>query len=308
MKQARSTKSLGYSSPSIEKVAVRLLDHAPCHLGEGPNYDHVSDTAWWFDIVEQTLFEAKLATGAVSSHVMPVMASALAFVDEGTQLVVGEDGLYRRDVRSQSMTRFASYSVSDIPMRSNDARVHPSGTLWFSIMGLQAEVGAGSIYAFHHGTIRPLFRGITIPNAICFSPDGSTGYFADSHRNLMMRVSLDPETGLPTADPVPFLRHQGEGWLDGAVTDVAGNIWCAHWGGSCVMAYSPFGKPMRRISVPALQPSCPVFVGTRLDTLLLTSASQDMDENARSNDPNHGRTMLLSLKVEGKIEPRVRLA
>ena len=47
-------------------------------------------------------------------------------------------------------------------------------------MGRKAEAGAGAIYALHRGEMSLLYPGITIPNAICFSPDGTIGYFADT--------------------------------------------------------------------------------------------------------------------------------
>ncbi len=72
-----------------------------------------------------------------------------------------------------------------------------SGTFWIGTMGRRAERGAGAIYALHRGEIVRLFPNISIPNAICFSPDGATGYFADSAENVLYRVALDPGTGLP---------------------------------------------------------------------------------------------------------------
>lgn len=290
-----------------EEVPVRILHDVRCHLGEGPAYDAASDTAWWFDILERRLHEAWLATGEIKVHALPVMASALAFVDDRQQLIVAEDGLYLRSLADGSLVLHTRLPAGDIPMRTNDARVHPSGTLWFSTMGRRAEIGAGAIHAFHGGRTVPLFPGLTIPNAICFSPDGRWGYFADTHLNQLMQVALDPATGLPAAVPATLLTHGGPGGLDGAVTDAEGLIWCAHWGGGCVTAYAPSGEALRCISVPARQPSCPVFVGRDFRTMLVTSAFEGMDDEARASDPQHGRTFLLDLGVAGRAEPRVKL-
>jgi sugar lactone lactonase len=62
----------------MEEVATTILSRHHCLLGEGCTYDPVTDTAWWFDILERTLFRADLASGAVISHALPVMASVLA--------------------------------------------------------------------------------------------------------------------------------------------------------------------------------------------------------------------------------------
>jgi len=291
----------------IEDVPARVLSEARCHLGEGPAYDAGSDTAWWFDILERRLFEAHLSTGTVTAHELPFMASALAYLDNDYQLVVAEDGLYLRSIRDGGLTLHEPLEASNPATRSNDARVHPSGTFWVSTMGRKAEEGAGTIYALHQGELRPLFAGVTIPNAICFSLDGATGYFSDTRENVLYRVALDPATGLPIEAPVALYRHFGEGGLDGAVVDVQGLIWCARWGAGCVDAYTGEGERVRSVRVPARQSSCPVFVGASFDRMLVTSAYEGMDEAVRAADPQHGRTFVLDIGVSGRPEPRVRL-
>lgn len=295
------------ASSTPEALAVTVLCGEHCHLGEGAAYDAATDTAWWFDILERQLFEAKLGTGEIVCHPLPVMASALAHVDERRQLLVTENGLMLRDIVTGDIKTLIPVEADNPATRSNDARVHPSGTLWFSTMGRRAEVEAGTIYAWHAGTVVSLFAGITIPNAICFSPDGLTGYFADTAANRLHRVRLDPGTGLPLEPPLVIHRHRGEGGLDGAVTDGDGLIWCAIWGGARLNAYSPEGDLLRSVAVPARQASCPVFVGATYDRMLVTSAWQDMDETARAADPHHGRTFILDARARGRAEPYVRL-
>ena len=305
-----TTVEAGYaqgSGPAVEQVAASLLCAERCHLGEGPAYDAASDTAWWFDILERRLFEARLSTGAIAIHRLPVMASALAYVDDARQLMAAEDGLYLRATASGALQRLIAIGPDNATTRSNDSRSHPSGTYWTGIMGRKAEVGAGSIYALHRGELKRLFTDLTIPNAICFSPDGATGYFADTRENVLCRVPLEPATGLPSGEPSALYRHDGKGGLDGAVTDADGVIWCARWGGGCIDAYSPDGAHIRCVATPALQTSCPVFVGPGYTRLLVTSAYEHMDAAARAADPEHGRTFLLDLGVRGRPEPRVLL-
>ncbi len=291
----------------MEHVATTVLSAERCHLGEGPTYDIRTGTAWWFDILEKRLFEADIASGRVRSHALGRMGSALARIDAARQLVVAEDGLYIRHVAGGRLELFAPLEADNPATRSNDARVHPSGTLWLGTMGRRAEPRAGAIHALHRGRIVRLYPDITIPNAICFSPDGGIGYFADTATNVMHRVPLDAATGLPTGDPVPFIRHQGVGGIDGAVVDADGLIWNARWGGGCVDVYDPGGTRLRALRVPARQSSCPAFVGNDLSRLLVTSAWQGMDEAARAADPEHGRTFILDVAARGRADPDVKL-
>jgi sugar lactone lactonase YvrE len=236
------------------------------------------------------------------------MASALARIDAERQLISAEDGLYIRSIIDGRMTLYCPLEADNPSNRSNDARVHPAGTFWIGTMGRKAEAGAGAIYALYRGEISRLFSGISIPNAICFSPDGAIGYFADTAKNELYRVALDPLTGLPRSTAEVLLRHRGVGGLDGAVVDADGMIWIARWGGGCVDVYNPKGERVRCLQVPARQTSCPAFVGPDFSRLLVTSAWQDMDEAARAADPEHGRTFLLEVAVRGRPEPDVKLA
>ncbi len=291
----------------MEDVPTTMLAAERCHLGEGPTYDAATDTAWWFDIMERRLFEARIESGAITVHALDKMASALARIDAKRQLIVAEDGLYIRHLADGRMELFAPLEADNPATRSNDARVHPSGTLWLSTMGRNAEPHAGAIYALHRGQISRLFADVTIPNAICFAPSGEIGYFADTATNVMYRVALDAFSGLPLGDPVPFIQHHGIGGLDGAVVDEDGLIWNARWGGGCVDVYDPTAKRLCSLRVPASQSSCPAFVGRDLSRLLVTSAWQGMDAAERASDPDHGRTFILEAGVRGRHEPNVKL-
>jgi sugar lactone lactonase YvrE len=292
----------------MERVATSVLSAERCHLGEGPTYDATADTAWWFDILEGRLFEAHLGSGQVRIHQLGKMASALARIDANRQLIAAEDGLYIRSVTDGAMTLYRPLEAENALTRSNDARVHPSGTFWIGTMGRRAERGAGAIYALHRGELTQLFAHITIPNAICFSPDGALGYFADTRKNELYRVALDSATGLPRGAPEMLITHRGIGGIDGAVVDADGLIWNARWGGGCIDVYSPAGEHLRSLHVPARQTSCPAFVGPDLSRLLVTSAWQGMDEAARAADPEHGRTFLMEAAARGRAEPDVKLA
>ena len=137
----------------MEEVPTAVLCGERCHLGEGPTYDAATDTAWWFDIVERRLFEARLDTGRITIHTLGVMGSALGRIDAHRQLLVADDGLYVRDTADGRMTPYRPLEADNAATRSNDARVHPSGTFWIGTMGRQAERGLGAIYALYRGEL-----------------------------------------------------------------------------------------------------------------------------------------------------------
>lgn len=287
---------------------IETLCDIACELGEGPAWDPYAGALFWLDIVARRMLEQKPGAETVI-HELPFMASAVAAIDAERQLVVSETGLHVRSRADGALSLLASVEADRADTRSNDARVHPSGALWFGTMGKEAQRKAGAIYRHFRGETRTLFPEITIPNSICFSPDGATAYYADTAKNLLFRVECDPSNGLPTGEPKLFLDHRGhEGGLDGSVIDRDGVIWNARWGAGRIDAYAPDGEHLRSIAMPVRQPSCPAFQGPAADRLAVTSAWQGMDEEARAADPHAGKTFLVDLPVRGRHEPLFALA
>src|SRR5437870_13375520 len=110
----------------MDQVPTAVLCSERCHLGEGPTYDASTDTAWWFDIVERRLFEARLDTGRITIHSLDVMGSALGRIDAHRHLLVADDGLYIRDAAEGRMTLYRTLEADYAATCSNDARCHPS--------------------------------------------------------------------------------------------------------------------------------------------------------------------------------------
>ena len=285
----------------------RVLCDTACQLGEGPTYDPASGKAFWFDIKGQKLHELHLTSMTKAVHDLPFLGSVLAVIDAARQLIVSDQGLFIRTVADGRLTPFAK--LEDKPVnRSNDGRVHPSGALWASTMGRSAEKQSGAIYHVAGERVTKLFSNITIPNSICFSPDGGTGYFVDSDVNHLMKVALDPKTGLPAGEPAVLSDQSGTpGDIDGSVCDADGLIWNARWGAHAVDVYKPDGTKVARYAVPALQSSCPAFIGEKADRLLVTSAWADMDAAARLADPHAGQAVELGITVKGRFEPAFAL-
>ncbi|MCO6186950.1 SMP-30/gluconolactonase/LRE family protein [Rhizobium sp. L1K21] len=288
----------------------RALCETGLELGEGPSYDPVRNTAFWFNIVHKELHELNLSSGEKQVHALPAMCSVLARIDDKRQAVVSEHGIYIRDVESGAMELAVAIEKDEAHMRSNDGRVHPSGALWFGTMTKTGDgrEGAGSIYHVAGTKVTKLYSGISIPNGICFSPDGSTGYFVDTVENVLKKVALDPKTGLPAGAPQVFSdERQNPGGCDGSVCDADGNIWNARWGVGEVQVYDPSGIKTAAYKLPTSQTSCPAFIGPNADRLLVTSAKEDMSAEQLAAEPQAGFTFELGVAVNGRLEPDFKL-
>lgn len=292
----------------MSEIEVKALSSHRAELGEGASYDPQSDSLLWFDIVNGLLLQHPLAGNETIVHRIGQMASAVATIDHGRQLIFTETGFFVRDRLSGGLTLLAPLEADTPATRSNDARVHPSGAFWAGTMGKKAETGAGAIYWFFKGEIRRLFDRISIPNSIAFSPDGRIAYFVDSAIGDLMRVACDPATGLPTGEPQVFARIEGPGDFDGSVVDKDGTLWNARWGEGRLLAYAPDGTLTRTIALPASQVTCPAFIGPNADRLAVTSAFVGLEAEVRAREPHAGATFHLDLPVRGRHEPAVLIA
>jgi len=286
-----------------------IFSNTVCALGEGPAAHPALGRLFWFDILGRRLLEQPFEGGHTTVHDLPVMASVMAVVDDHTQLIAAENGLYLRDVANGRLRLHTPLEADNRVTRSNDGRVHPCGALWIGTMGKRAEAGAGALYWFFRGELRLLFAGVSIINSIAFTADGQTAYFADTALGTIWRIATDPLTGLPQGERQTFATiPAGEGGPDGSVTDADGLLWNARWGGGCLDVYAPDGRRLRSVSVPARQVSCPAFIGAAADRLAVTSATQGLDRTALVTDPLAGQTFLLPATVAGRFDPPVRLA
>lgn len=291
-------------------ATTRRLPAPACELGEGPHYDHATDTAFWFDIIGKRLWEHRFATGETLSWDLPCMGSVVARIDDRTQLLATEDGFYLRDRANGALTRLAALEADNVKTRSNDGRVHPSGRLWIGTMGKNAERRAGAIYLFDGRESRLLYPDISIPNSICFSPDGKLGYFTDTPVGTIWRVALDPATAMPLGEPEPFLQTSAlplGGHFDGSIVDADGVLWNAAWAGGSVSGFAPDGSLVKTFEVPAARTTCPCFVGPALDRMIITSAWEGYDATARAADPGAGLTYLVNGHFNGLANSAFKL-
>ena len=279
-------------------------------LGEGPISHPDRNCLIWFDILRRQLYERPFTGGEPRVHDLDAMASAAALVDADRILLATEVDLRLFNLETGLGQPVIPFLADQSGLRANDGRVHPtSGAFWISSIGKKAEAEAGAIWWFRAGEMRLLFDRITIPNAICFSPDGTTAHFSDTDKRTIWRVKVDPETGLPAGQPVVF-RHfaEGDGAPDGAIIDADGTLWTAGWGASVLHAFSPDGARIESLGLPVSQPTCPAFFGPALNEIVITSSREHMSAEAIAAEPVAGSVVKLRRNVHGLREPYVKIA
>jgi sugar lactone lactonase YvrE len=275
-----------------------IFDARACELGEGALWHPIREELLWFDILNRTLHSKG------RSWTFPEYVSAAGWISADELLVACETGLFRLDLTTGDRSAVAA-AGTDVT-RSNDGRADRQGGFWFGTMGKKAEKGAGAIWRWHRGALRRLYDGVTIPNAICFTPDGRAAHFADTALGRVMKVALDAE-GWPRGEPQLWLDLDRAGLNpDGAVIDAEGRFWNAQWGAGRVACYAPDGVFLHAVETPgAPHASCPAFGGPGLSTLYVTTAREHMDTAALQAHPASGQTFAFPGAGKGLPEPQV---
>lgn len=277
-----------------------IFDSRACELGEGPLWHPLRNELFWFDILNRTL-HSQARSFSFSGYV-----SAAGWISRDELLLASETGLIRFDLVTGTEQAIAEAGTA--ATRSNDGRADRQGGFWFGTMGKKAEKGEGAIWRWHGGELRQLFKGVTIPNAICFTPDGGAAYFADTPLGKVMKVALDAQ-GWPKGEPEAWLDLARAGLNpDGAVIDAEGRFWNAQWGAGRVACYGPDGVFLHAVETPgAPHSSCPAFGGPGLTTLYVTTALEHMDAEARARHPASGQLFAFPGTAKGLPEPQVIL-
>ncbi|MDZ4095975.1 MAG: SMP-30/gluconolactonase/LRE family protein [Paracoccaceae bacterium] len=283
----------------------RIFDARPCALGEGPLWHPVRGQLFWFDITANRLLSQ--TTAGPQEWRFDENVSAAGWISRAEMIIASETALLRFNVETGQSDVLCPLEADSPDTRSNDGRADPQGGFWIGTMSKTQVPKAGAIYRFHRGELRRLFPEITIPNAICFAPDGKSAYFADTRDGRVMRVALDA-AGWPVGTPQTFVDLRAEALNpDGAVVDAQGVLWLAQWGAARVAAYAPDGQFLRAVEFAAPHTSCPAFGGADLNTLFCTTALQGMSDAARAKHPDAGKTFAADGVARGQAEHRVIL-
>jgi L-arabinonolactonase len=283
--------------PPFTRVATLAVD-ARCTLGEGAAWCTRRQAVIWTDIDGSRLWQFSPASGDVRSWALPDRAGAFVLCTSGRVLLGLAKGLAFADIDGHS----GSGPLRVVPVlpvepdeprtRINDGRTDRQGRFVFGTMNEQHATGErlGHFYQFTlaHGVRRLPLDPVAISNSLCFSPDGATIYFADSPTARIMCGDYDGEAARVTRVREFVRLDAGDGMPDGSVVDAGGGLWNAAWGSGTVRRYTSAGALDRTVTMAAINVTCPVFGGSALADLYVTSSRQEMDEAALAARPHAG--------------------
>jgi sugar lactone lactonase YvrE len=260
-------------------------------LGEGTRWDARREELLRVDILAGRVYRDRVADdGAlvpVRTYDVPGTVGALAPVagDDGWVLAAGQQVLHLAE--DGVLTPMAD--VVGAGSRLNDAACDKQGRLWAGTLADDHHEGGGALFRLDTGgRVERVLDGLTIPNGMGWSSDGTTMYLIDSGPRTVTAFAFDPVLGAISAARVLIAVPEGQGSPDGMTVDAAGDLWIAFYGGACVRRYSPDGGLLEELPVPAEESTCCAFAGPGLSRLYVTTATELWTEEQRLADPAAG--------------------
>ncbi|WP_275288397.1 SMP-30/gluconolactonase/LRE family protein [Halomonas elongata] len=286
--------------------AVELALELDMSLGESPVWSTERQTLYWVDINRGHVYAWSPAGHETPRrHDFEHTVGCVALTEEGL-LVATAPGLTHLSLPSGEHSDPGVANPEwglDGGNRFNDGRCDPAGRFWVGT--LNPEQGGAALYRLEDGHLIAARRDLHIANGLAFSPDGRWLYHTDSPTRRVMRHAFDAATGEVGVGEtwIDLDAHDLPGVPDGAAVDIDGHYWSALYGGARVARFDSEGRLVAQYAVPCPNPTMVAFGGRDLRTLYITTATQDMDDQALRRHPLAGSLLSLEVETPGLAEP-----
>ena len=286
--------------------AVEIALAANADLAEGPVWDSEDSVLWWVDIFRGEVHRFDPASGRDELFQLDGPVGSLALRRSGGLVLALRDGFYGYRPGGE-VVPLAKPELERRHNRFNDGRTDRQGRFWAGSLHLKETEPTGALYRLDaDGGCSRMADGVYASNGTAFSPDGRTGYHADSQQGLVWRFDCDPETGALSNRRVFIEIARKHGAPDGAIVDRDGCYWLTHAGGWRIVRYDPQGRIDRVVQLPVEIPTSAAFGDRDGRTLFITTARYSLSPEALSIQPLAGCILAINAGVGG--EPDARFA
>ena len=292
--------------------AVCVLDCGN-DLGEGPVWDGAGGALWWLDIRGWRLQRWEPATGNLRDWRLPDLCGCFALCADGQVILALRSGVHRFNLDTGAAT-FLFDPEADLPgNRPNDGKCDRAGRFWIGTMQANfTDDGAGLPITRNSGWVHRVDADLTtsrldgpfgIVNTFAWSPGNDVLYSADSLAGVIHAYDYDHATGA-IANRRVFSALKDHGVPDGSTVDADGYLWNARVNHGSVIRFAPDGRVDREIPLPVSRPTSCMFGGPDLQTLYVTTASDELSGDARAAQPLAGHLFAIETPVPGLPEAR----
>lgn len=167
-------------------------------LGEGVLWDVESQSLWWTDIQRRALFTCDWRSQRLTRFATPERLGSFGLVAGSDKIVAAFESGFAFFHPANGGIEWLERPLHGMKgVRFNDGRVDRQGRFWAGTMAeTKSQVGNANLYCLNgSGQAHPRESGIAISNGICWSPDSSRFYFADSPKGTISVYDFDSAMG-----------------------------------------------------------------------------------------------------------------
>lgn len=271
-------------------------------LAEGPWWDGERERLLWVDIVAGRVLEGRLADldiKVVRDWRLAGMTGAVAVTSDGDLLIAGQEGLVLLGDAEDHVTTGPRLLASGCGRRLNDGCPDPAGRYLVGTLTIGGpDESAEELFVVEpDGTVATVDDDLSLSNGLAWSADGTRMFSTDTMRGVVWERDYDPASGARD-ERRPFIEVT-DGYPDGCTVDSEDHLWVAHWGIGEVRRYAPDGTLVDRVRVDAPNTSAVTFAGPDLRTLVITTASVELEPEQLAAHPDSGRLFVARYDVPG---------
>jgi len=271
--------------------------------GEGVYWNANDGCVWWTDIEGKCIWSLNPQTGESREYTMPERVCCFAPRQSGGLVIAFADRISFFDLDNSHEEFIEKFEPNKPDTRLNDGRTDRQGRFILGGFNEASGVANSSVIRLDEDlTVTEIISGVSCANSTCFSPDGSTMYFADTPENEIVAYDYDISSGSISNKRVHCSFDDEPGFPDGSCVDAEGGVWNAEWEGRRVVRVNPEGNIDQVIDVPVWKPTCCAFGGPDLDTLFITTSCLMSDEKVLAKEPESGGLFAVKPGVRGVLD------
>ena len=285
-----------------ESTAPQIATSEAYELGEGPTWDAATGRLLWVDIdgglVLAGTLDADGTIEVVERISLDETVGAVAPGPDGSWLIAGAERLYVRsaDGRLSAGPRLLPEGSG---RRLNDGKPDPAGRFVVGTLAFGPST-TEELVVVESPEPRVLDADLTMSNGLAWSADGRAMFSVDTMRRVIYRRRWDAIDG--TAGEREVFVQLADGYPDGICLDDAGYLWVAVWGLGEVQRYGPTGELAEVVRVPAPHATSVAFAGPDLETLVITTATSELEPEALARFPASGHLFTMRPGVRGVLQ------
>ncbi len=289
----------------------------PSVLGESPFWSQAEQMLYWADIAGCKLHRLNPFMGDVETWPMPsepgCFAPAKSRDDVGGFIIALRDRIVRANAWGGELQTLAMIDHDAATTRSNDGKCDAAGRFWVGTMFEPRTAQQAQLLCWDGRSLQLRQGNAIVANALAFSPDSKTVYWADTPQHAIWAWDFDLASGaMKNRRVFKQFASKPDGWTsglphnggyggrpDGAAVDAQGNLWVAMFEGKRVVQLSPAGVELQSIEAPVTTCTMPAFGGDDMQTLYLTTARHNRSEVELKREPQMGCVFSLRVNVAG---------